>query len=172
MTRHYPDLGSASDWSCRMGNLIQPIRSTIQIWVVTLHQYGISALVSQMSFGRETSGSVAKCRLFSQAKGGSVCSQGGLLHSPSIFFPAKGREGQVTCFFAAFAGRRFSARRITTISCFYRAMFRLSSFFYGYCLFERKKMTTSLYILSSHCEWRPRTLAVYPYMFYLVSKTN
>ena len=28
MSRHYPDLGSASDWSCRVGNLIQPIRST------------------------------------------------------------------------------------------------------------------------------------------------
>ena len=67
MTRHYPDLGSASDWSCRVGNLIQPIRSTTQIWVVTRHQYGISALVSQTSFGGETSGSVAKCRLFSEA---------------------------------------------------------------------------------------------------------
>ena len=32
MTRHYPDLGSASDWSCRVGNLIQPIRSTAQLW--------------------------------------------------------------------------------------------------------------------------------------------
>ena len=31
------------------------------------HQYEISALVSQTSFGRETSGSVAKRRLFSQA---------------------------------------------------------------------------------------------------------
>ena len=67
MTRHYPNLDSASDWSCRVGNLIQPIRSTSQIWVVTRHQYGISALVSQTSFGGETSGSVAKCRLFSQA---------------------------------------------------------------------------------------------------------
>ena len=67
MTRHYPDLGSASDWSCRVGNLIQPSRSTTQIWVVTRHQCGISALVSQTSFGGETSGSVAKCRLFSQA---------------------------------------------------------------------------------------------------------
>ena len=28
MTRHYPDLGSTSDWSCRVGNLIQLIRST------------------------------------------------------------------------------------------------------------------------------------------------
>ena len=65
MTRHYPDLGSASDWSCRVGNLIQPIRSTTQIWVVTRHQYGISALVPQTSFRRETSGDVAKCRLFS-----------------------------------------------------------------------------------------------------------
>ena len=42
-------------------------RVTIQIWVVTRHQYGISALVSQTSFGGETSSSVAKCRLFSQA---------------------------------------------------------------------------------------------------------
>ena len=31
------------------------------------HQYGIPTLVSQTSFGGETSGSVAKCRLFSQA---------------------------------------------------------------------------------------------------------
>ena len=67
MTCHYPGLRSASDWSSRMGNLIQPIRSTTQIWVVSRHQYGISALVSQASFGGETSGSVAKCRLFSQA---------------------------------------------------------------------------------------------------------
>ena len=68
MTRHYPDLGNASDWSCRVGNLIQPIRSTTHAdQVVTRHQYGISALVSQTSFGGETSGSVAKCRLFSQA---------------------------------------------------------------------------------------------------------
>ena len=50
MTRHYPDLGSASDWSCRVGNLIQPIRRTTQIWVVTRHQYGISAVMSKTSF--------------------------------------------------------------------------------------------------------------------------
>ena len=78
MTRYHPDLGSASDWSCRLRNLMQPIISfwgiwvsgsffTTQIWVVTCHQYGISAIVSQTSFGGETSGSVAKCRLFSQA---------------------------------------------------------------------------------------------------------
>ena len=67
MTRHYTDLGSASDWSCCVGNLIQPIRNTTQIWVVTRHQYGISGLVSQSSFGGKTSGSIAKCRLFSQA---------------------------------------------------------------------------------------------------------
>ena len=46
-----------------MGNLIQPITSTTQIWVVRCDQYGISVLVSQTSFGGETSGSVAKCRL-------------------------------------------------------------------------------------------------------------
>ena len=31
------------------------------------HQYGISALISQTLFRRETSGGVGKCRLFSQA---------------------------------------------------------------------------------------------------------
>ena len=67
MTRHYPDLGSASDWLNQISHAARPIRSTTQIWVVTRHQYGISALVSQTSFGGETSGSVAKCRLFSQA---------------------------------------------------------------------------------------------------------
>ena len=35
---------------------------------MTSHQYGISALVFQMSFRRETSDGVAKCRLFTQAK--------------------------------------------------------------------------------------------------------
>ena len=42
MTRHYPDLGSASDWSCRGGKLLQPIKSTTQIRPVTRHQCGIS----------------------------------------------------------------------------------------------------------------------------------
>ena len=31
---HYPDLGSAFDWWCCVGNLLQPIRSTTQVWVV------------------------------------------------------------------------------------------------------------------------------------------
>ena len=35
---------------------------------MTRHQYEISALVSQTSFGGETIGRVAKCRLFSQAR--------------------------------------------------------------------------------------------------------
>ena len=55
MTRRYPDLDSASDWSCRLWNLLQPIRSTAQIWVVTRHLYGISALVSQTSFEEKLS---------------------------------------------------------------------------------------------------------------------
>ena len=57
VTRHYPDLGSASDWSCREGNLFLPIRSTTQFWLVARHQYGISAVVLKTS----TSGGVAKC---------------------------------------------------------------------------------------------------------------
>ena len=52
---------------CRVGNLIQPIRSTTQISVVTRHHYGISALVPQTSLRVETSAGVAKCRLFCQA---------------------------------------------------------------------------------------------------------
>ena len=52
MTRYYPDLGSASDCrSSRVGNFIQPIGGTTQIWIVSRHQYGISVLVSQTSFG-------------------------------------------------------------------------------------------------------------------------
>ena len=45
----------------------QPIRSITQSWMVTRHQFGISALVP-----RETSGDVAKYRLFSQATINSV----------------------------------------------------------------------------------------------------
>ena len=66
MTHHYPDLGSASDWLNQISYTARPIRSNTQIWVVTRHQYGISALVSHTSFGGETSGSIAKRRLFSQ----------------------------------------------------------------------------------------------------------
>ena len=67
MTCHYPDLGRASDWSFRVENSLQPIRSNNQVRVVTRHQNGISALDSPTSFRGETSGCVAKCRLFSQA---------------------------------------------------------------------------------------------------------
>ena len=47
---------------------LQPIRSTSQIWVVTRHQYEVSTLVPRTLFRGETSGDVAKWRLFSQAK--------------------------------------------------------------------------------------------------------
>ena len=42
MTRHCPDLGSASDWLNQIPHAARPIRSTPQIWVVRCHQYGIS----------------------------------------------------------------------------------------------------------------------------------
>ena len=46
MTRHYLELGSASDWSSRVENLLQPIRGTTstQISLVTRHQYEIEFL--------------------------------------------------------------------------------------------------------------------------------
>ena len=58
MTCHYSDQSSASDWSCREGNLLEPIRRTAHIWVVTRHgiKHGISAFVTSQ-----------ECRLFSQA---------------------------------------------------------------------------------------------------------
>ena len=43
-------------------------RVTTQIWEVMRHRYGISALVSQTSFGGETSDSMAKCQLFLQSR--------------------------------------------------------------------------------------------------------
>ena len=68
MTRYYPGLCGASDWLKQISHTARPIRSTTtQIWVVTRHQYGISAIVSQTSFRRETVGGVAKGRLFSYA---------------------------------------------------------------------------------------------------------
>ena len=54
--RCHPDLGSASHWLNQISHAAQPIRSTTQIWIVRRHWYGISALVSQMSFGGENSG--------------------------------------------------------------------------------------------------------------------
>ena len=35
MTRHYPELGSASDWLNQISHAARPIRRTTQIWVVT-----------------------------------------------------------------------------------------------------------------------------------------
>ena len=64
MTRHYPDLGSASDWLEQISQGTRPVRSSTPIWVVMRHQCGMSAL-SQASFRRESD--VAKCRLVSQA---------------------------------------------------------------------------------------------------------
>ena len=45
MMRHCPYQGSASDWLTQISHPVQPIRNTTQIWVVTCHQYGTSALV-------------------------------------------------------------------------------------------------------------------------------
>ena len=66
MTCHYPDLDSVSDWLCHMGNLIQPIRSTTQIWVVMCHQYGIAAHADVIWQGNQWY--ITKCQLFSQAR--------------------------------------------------------------------------------------------------------
>ena len=67
VTRLYPDLGCAFDWFKQISHPAQPIRSTTQIWVVTHHRYGISTLISQSLFRGETSGSIVKFQLLSQA---------------------------------------------------------------------------------------------------------
>ena len=48
----------------KFSHAARPILSTTQLWVVTRLRYGISALVSQTSFGGEASGGFAKCWLF------------------------------------------------------------------------------------------------------------
>ena len=69
---HTDDTSVPRSWVMLLiGKEIQPTRSTTQIWVMLLigkEIHGISALISQTSFGGETSGSVAKCRLFSEVK--------------------------------------------------------------------------------------------------------
>ena len=71
MTCHCPDLGSASDWLNQISHTALSIRSTTQIWVV---MHLSMEFLSLFLFGRETSGSIAKCWLFSQAnKSSEVC---------------------------------------------------------------------------------------------------
>ena len=55
-------MGSTSDWLKICFNQSEALPLS-----VTRHQYGISTLVPQTSFGGKTSGSIAKCWLFSQA---------------------------------------------------------------------------------------------------------
>ena len=56
MKGHNLGLGRASDWL--KINLLHLIRSNSQIWVVTRHHYGISAVFPQMSFHGETNGDI------------------------------------------------------------------------------------------------------------------
>ena len=60
MTRHYPDLSSASDWLRQISPAAQPITSTTQVCEVSRHQYRTSALVPHRSFRGETSDGVSK----------------------------------------------------------------------------------------------------------------
>ena len=65
MTRHYPDLGSVSDWLKQISKKARPIRSTTHIWEVTRHQYGILCSFLRRYLagkpGGKTDGGVAKC---------------------------------------------------------------------------------------------------------------
>ena len=59
MTRHYPDMGSASDWLEQISHAVWPIRSHI------ISMEFLRSFLRRHSKG--TSGGVAKCWLFSQA---------------------------------------------------------------------------------------------------------
>ena len=83
MTRHYPDLGSASDWLNQISHTNQKHYPDL----MTRHQYGISALVSHTSFGGETSSSADKCRLFSQARLADVTTENQMLKSSIVYIP-------------------------------------------------------------------------------------
>ena len=41
---HTDDVSLSKSWLCREGNLLQQIRSTAQIWIVSGHQHGIPAV--------------------------------------------------------------------------------------------------------------------------------
>ena len=72
ITCHYLNLGNASDWLKQISLAARPIISTTHIWLVTHHQYGISAFGPQTSFHWETSGVDGKGQLFSHATQTSV----------------------------------------------------------------------------------------------------
>ena len=66
--RHYNTADARQPRSLLVEAHFQPVRTTTQIWVVMCHQCGISVLVSQTSFSKETtSGGVTKCKPFSLA---------------------------------------------------------------------------------------------------------
>ena len=71
MTCHYPDLGSASDWLKQIPReeSVSERRSSVFLCYAGYFRYDqrIYALVCQSSFRGETSGCVAKFRLFSEA---------------------------------------------------------------------------------------------------------
>ena len=81
-------------------NLFQPIRSTTQNLVVTRQQNGISALVLQMSFLGETSGSVVNvgCLIekLTNSCQGRICE----IHSPEV--------SPVQCFTSVYSSVRSS----------------------------------------------------------------
>ena len=67
---HYPDLGCALDWLNQISLAARPVRSTLQILVVTRHQYGFSVVVAQTSFAGKP---VMSAVLWGYGRKGSLC---------------------------------------------------------------------------------------------------
>ena len=102
---------SASDWLKNCFIQSEAIRSATQILVVTRHQYGVSALVSQTSFREESSGGFAKCRLFSQG----------------TIIPSRSNSGQMNIFsghcLRRFKNYQHGKREMQTICFFLSSLF-------------------------------------------------
>ena len=111
VTRHDPDLFSTSDWSCREGMFLQPIRSTIQIWVVVRHQYGISALAPQWSFRGETSGGVASMRCLCLWHATHVLVKLPLAFPYYLYLEAKTANNEILCGFSSRSSVAFLSLR-------------------------------------------------------------
>ena len=93
MTSHYSDLGSASDWSFRMGILLQPITSTTQIWVVKCismeHLAGVFYCAVFVSLLRANASAAASVRRLDRRKSLFSTYETSFFSMPERRFPTK-----------------------------------------------------------------------------------
>ena len=130
-------------------------RSTTQIWVVTRHQYSISALVSQTLFGVETSGSAAKCRMSSQDMTRDVLWSARKIDENYFFFGIQtGDKLAKTSFFVAFSRLFRHGRNLAERGCLLsRFHFTLCGYFLGHVACRKLPWQRPHLICSPEIEW-------------------